>query len=211
MKPFTRKLTQTALLTSGLFLLSACGNSTGDGIGAIDMAAYLPTHTMSKEYLTTGSEAPDALKEYTIRVGEIDGNRVISTFDATGILLLSQTKITDINITTTNYIPLLASETSDRYLDIDDLAFKVIFTPCYVDSLIETFTKGGHTYTGDIMKIRCEHTTADVSYTYLMKDIGMIAEIDDDCMSTDGTHVESSHIDTCPADRIRYRYRFLNR
>jgi len=211
MKHFTGKLIQTALLTSGLFLFSACGNSTGDGIGGIDMAAYLPTHTMSKEYFITGSDTPDAVKEYMIRVGEIDGNRVISTFDDTGILLLSQTKITDINITTTNYIPLLASETSDRYLDIGDLAFKVIFTPCYVDSQIDTFTKEGHTYTGDIVKIRCERTTEDISYTYLMKDIGMIAEIDDDCMSADGTRVESSHIDTCPADRIRYRYRFLNR
>ena len=210
MKHFTKKLIQTALLTSGIFLLSACGDSTGDGIGAIDMATYLPTHAISKEYLITGSEAPDSVKKYTIRVGVIDGNRMISTFDRTGILLLKQTKITDINITTTNYIPLLASETSDRHLDIDDLAFKVVFTPCYVDSLIETLTKDGHTYTGDILKIRCERTAKDTSYTYLMKDIGMIAEIDDDCMSADGTRVEHSDLETCPAGRIRYRYTFLD-
>jgi hypothetical protein len=213
MTHLTNKLIQTALLTFGLFLLSACGNYTGDGIGEIDLSEYMPSENMDKVYrIVKGDDTSDINTTILHRVSRntIDGHAEIQTKEDGWII--KKSTINDINISTWDYtktIPQVGVRTiTDRYVDIGDR----IFESCFADALIDTMTKEGYdryTYDGDILKIKCGYGN-HISYSYLMRGIGVIAEISDDCMSADGARVESSETDTCPAERRRHTYKFLN-
>lgn len=213
MTRFTNKFIQGTLLISGIFLLSACGNFTGDGIGEIDLSEYMPVEDMDKVYrIVKGDDSVDINTTILHRVTlhTVDGNTVIETKE--DIWTIKKSTISDINISTWDYtktIPSVGVRTiTDRYVDIGDR----IFDSCFADGLIDTMTKDGYegyTYDGDILKIKCDNGNI-ISYSYLMRGIGVVAEIHDYCMSADGADVESSEIDTCPAERRKHHYKFLN-
>jgi len=129
MTHFTNKLIQTALLTSGLFLFSACGG--GDGEGSIDVAAYLPANDMIKHYEIIDFNGTNTTRQrltetITVDINAVDGHTVIDTeqraeeTDGTliGIPRLQQDHIYDTYISSAEF-----NIDIDRFMNLGDSIF----------------------------------------------------------------------------------------
>jgi len=131
MTRFTHPLFQTTLLISGLFLLSACGGG-GGGTGSIDIAAYLPSDSMTKHYEVVSKYSPADPNRYTLEetisvaLNAIDGHTVIETETQEktldGLLIgevqSKQDNVYDLSVDSSDF-----GDGLDRYVDLGDSLF----------------------------------------------------------------------------------------
>lgn len=179
MKLLTRKFVQTALLSSSLVFLSACGGGSGGTEGSIDMAEYLPSVDMTKHYGFFERSGAERLQESevieTITIAEIDGHTVVSTHSETrepdGSLRNSidyNDTVNDTNITGHT----LGYGSAERFVNLGDSllggAIELfpsgietddgnvsVFLDCKIIEKMESVSFGELAYEGEILKIEC--------------------------------------------------------
>lgn len=161
------------------YVTGCAGTGLGDGIGDIDIASYMANSDLDRTYRVIEPGNADRLINESIAIEDrIDDRRKIVTRRSGWLYKTVNVRVNTIEILT----PI--STFHDRYVDIDDNTFG----GCFVDSMVDRFSRDGHTYNGDMLKLRgCE---ADGNATYYMKlGVGIVAKIND--VDDEYTYLES--------------------
>lgn len=207
---FFRKMSSLVVLSVAVIGLSGCGGASGDGVGSIDLADYMPAENMDKHYEYTSKDADGAFTrdgtEEQVTVSTVDGHKVVIQREG---LSWKKSIVYDDNISTFNRANDLTDVTK-RYADVGDTIMflqdsffidgdRMEFTyECMVDEKINSLLEkedGTSLFTGDMLKIKCSMSVDDyvetiggVDYSYyntryyvMKKDKGLVADLDLDC------------------------------
>ena len=232
---------------------SSSGPTKNSGTGSIDLANYFPKADTSKTFTTlegNTTKFETGVYEDTISVVTDKNITTITTVDSDGDT--EKIVITDKNITRIEgsdtysnfrhvnigdtFYSLKDSETEDIEQNGIDYAQVTITTDleCTIDKELKEFIKGEHSYTGDILKIKCinngkiivdinpalialaperfkdingTHDNYNILDLYMKKDIGEIATINDDCiLSSDTIEYQDDRKSECVEKRHLYDY-----
>lgn len=215
-----------------LAFLTGCSGEPGDGIGSVDLSQYMPKTSMTKvfdQYDQWPGDGSEENRTYTevITVSDVNGNRVIvTTHDGREISknVINENNITSlsgwIDTVTDRYIDL-----GDMYYDyhthVDDLNANMTYQ-CTLEANLTHFEMHDHSYSGDIYKNKCimsfkdiptgdeRHDSYSIVYSYVEKDIGLIAEIGDHCYPYDRLSLtDDRNLSDCPDDKKGHSYKFL--
>lgn len=230
---FMKNVLKVSVGVSLVALLVGCGGGSGDGLGSIDLAKYMPAESTRKtydNYEKWGDEDESSRSSVEdVTVTEVDGNRVVTIMS--GADEISKNVISDNNITskrgwidtaTERYVDL-----GDKYYDyttnitIDGIDTNISFQ-CTLEEHLNNFSIHEHNYSGDIYKSKCTMSLHDlhidgaiydsyyITYVYAKKDIGLIAEIGNHCLPYDGLEItDDRNISECPAGQKHYDYKLL--
>jgi len=153
----------------------------------IDMATYKPTSSMFKNYIEK-YKFKDEEEEHT----EIIEEEITVENNVISIVTYTNDEDDDIDIETISItedsIKYEWNEnkykaTFQRYINIGDISFKYkitedLYEECILVEKLSTFSHGGYTYSGDIIKEKC--TGYNSSYIYSKKDLGLIVSVNND-------------------------------
>ncbi len=174
----------------------------------------------------------------SIAISEADGNTQIarSRMDGGEMVLFRTDTVRGESISTT--LPESdthdeATFTTDRFVDIGDSIFESnisvdvgdtepfdFISTCKVKDHLEEFSYRTHRYTGDILKLECLLSTSefefhgelhqlyDLTYKYLKKDVGIIAEMGEHCEVEGLSFVDDRNLEDC--DKKMYRYKLFD-
>ncbi len=156
-------------------ILTACGggdkknsSSANDGKGAIDLAEYFPSKSMTKTMAVVEREGSDLRRSHHDEIINVEGNITITTTIDTE--LTEKVDISDTNITTSD---LEDNETwsTYRHADIGDTLYSLknsesmdndiakitynVNVNCKLKSKENKFEKNDNIYQGDLLKIEC--------------------------------------------------------
>ena len=230
---FIKNLLKISVGVSLMALLIGCGGGSGDSIGRIDLAEYMPAESMDKIYdkyeKWPAEEERNSLYVENITVSEVDGNKVIvAMHDGREV---SKNVISEDSIKSKRG---LIDTTTDRYVNLGDMYYNFtihvhdeevdtnVTIQCTLEEHLNSFSMHEHSYSGDIYKSKCvlffedlviDGTTYDnsyITYVYNKKDIGLIAEIGEHCRPYDGLQItDDSNLSECPEDKKDYAYKLL--
>ena len=227
-----KNLQKVLLGVSLTALLVGCGGGSNDGTGSIDLAEYMPAESMTKVFDNYDQYPGDAVENNwssteEITVSEANGSTVIIT--TTRGEEISRNVINESNITSSGWLDLV----TNRYIDLGDLYYDYstfiaeydanMTYQCTLEEHLTHFEKHGYSYDGDIYKTKCIISIKDLHlegdtyydlyytlYSYVKKDIGLIAEIGDHCYPYDGMKVtDDRNLAECQDDRKGHNYKFL--
>lgn len=159
-------------LVLAIILFTGCGSSSSndaknDGTGAIDLAEYYPSKSMTKTISVVKRNGDDVTKSHHDEIIDVTGKTISTTINTK---LTSKVVISDKNITITD---LEDNETMSiyRHVDIGDTLFstkkkitenrelgKVTLDfngNCKIKSKESKFEKQDNVYTGDLLKVEC--------------------------------------------------------
>jgi hypothetical protein len=160
------------MVALAITLFTGCGSSSSDdkkndGKGAIDLAEYFPSKSMTKTISVVERDGDDVDKLHHDEIIKVTGQTITTTIDTE---LSEKIVISDTNITTTD---LEDNETYSiyRHVDIGDTIFsakkketentdlgKITYNfnaNCKIKSKESKFEKNDNVYTGDLLKIEC--------------------------------------------------------
>lgn len=160
------------MLALAITLFTGCGSSSSDdkkddGKGAIDLAEYFPSKSMTKTISVVERDGDDVSKSHHDEIINVTGKTIMTTINTE---LSEKVVISDTNITITD---LEDNETTSiyRHVDIGDTTFSAKSTEtqntdlgkitsnfnanCKIKSKESRFEKNDNVYTGDLLKIEC--------------------------------------------------------
>jgi len=220
-------------------LIGGCGSSSSD-TKDINVTDYLPATSQSKDFfIIENGDLFSYVEEVTVDSNKItitvkDKISRIYTINDSNITLddeennatISLNKYIDVGDT------LYSIPTETKVEDIkssDNTILGSITTEitqyCKLNQKLPEFEKNSIKYTGDILEFKCtrdekkvtnfEDTTInseiyDISYFYLQRDKGLIANIDDDCLvdNDQGQEVIDDRVNSSECKSTNYIYKF---
>jgi hypothetical protein len=174
----------------------------------------------------------ESVREYNTTVSDTHAGKVVVSRER-GIEVKRDIVYED-NITSLSPMGGL-DMTSDRYVNIGEtfLHFSTVMDwgggirptvtfECKLESKLDDFSFYGYSYAGEILKIQCIFSSTDVeiagvtyhpyslTYRYVQKGVGVIAEIEDHCAVDPGLElVDDRNLDTCTDTLRQHQYQFL--
>ena len=222
-----------AILTA--VILVGCGGS-GDGEGSIDVAEYMPQEDVNQTYRTytqwgTAPERESTYDQNTTVQETATGMIVVSLVNG---IEVKRDIVYKNNVTSVSAFGGF-DMASDRYVDVGEtfLYFSremdlgggirpTVTLECTLESQLDNFSSHGHSYAGEILKIQCVYSSTDIeidgvtyhpyslTYRYIQKGVGVIAEIEDHCSVAAEVNLDNDrNLDTCTAALRHHQYRFL--
>ncbi|CAA6809568.1 MAG: Unknown protein [uncultured Sulfurovum sp.] len=194
----------------------------------IDLADYLPVSSSTKSYITkynsltsSNEETVDSYSESITR-----NNNTLEYIHNDDSNYSTIVTINENNISSYSD-GYEYKNTTNRYANIGDPTWTYSYSAegdgyatqtdetCIFEARLTEFTHGGYSYNGDILKEKCtmvttsdingeERIETDISYGYFQKEIGIIADIDDDCVNQETFVTEDT--EGCSPNSYYYDY-----
>lgn len=228
-------------------MIVGCGSSssTDNEKGSIDLSTYLESKDVSKNYEKFSKSKDAAVEKEVFTENSIVKNnkveRIINNV-TNAVISIEETHVVKNDISTEGN----TTSAFKRYVDEASTLFHYdinITKPLKADTVevgtqktegtrtcqllenLDGFTYDGHTYTGDIVKVRCTKVLSimttikdefvgqvdavsgtknvvDIFYMYSKKSTGLIAYLDDDCITS--KNVLNDESDECNDENYQY-------
>ena len=231
-------------------MIVGCGSSsstdtTSNEKGSIDLSTYLESKDVSKNYEKLSKSKGEVLEKEVFTENSIVSNnkveRIIKNV-TDAIISIEETHVVKNDISTegntTSAFKRYVEEASTLFFydinktqplkaDTVEVGTQKIegTRTCQLLENLDGFTHNGHTYTGDIVKVRCTKAVSitttikdefvgqvdavsgtkhvvDIFYMYSKKSTGLIAYIDDDCVTS--KNVVDDESEECNDENYKY-------
>lgn len=222
------------ILVAVIFI--GCGASPSsfkknDGKGDIDLAEYYPEKFMTKTFLVTKRDGEEFDYRHHDKIVEVEGETILFIEDIKEVekVIIFDANITIIKDSKSISIYRYADIGDTLFLDEvkevkeTDLGKAIINVDieCKLASKVEQFEQGDNKYSGDLLKVEClrkgtstikineinsSYLIHDKSYSYLKKGIGLVAEVNNDCIPSTILAYVNDNAKACVKEQYKYKF-----